>query len=132
MVPFAVAMPNVQFPPGQDAPSVCDEQESRDNLVQSKHVYRYAALITFSGGRLVEVPAGYTTFHPAPPPSVPVHHMSSTNVTFSHEGWGTCAMTGLPMNVLRPMYTARVDLENGGVVHAGIFHPRCRLITDLS
>ncbi|KZP08518.1 hypothetical protein FIBSPDRAFT_874438 [Athelia psychrophila] len=98
--------------------------DSPEPVAHAEHGYRYTALITFSDGRLEEVPAGYTTFHPARR-SAPVNQMLFTNVTFSREGCfggidglGACSPLW-SRDEDAEVHTARIDLENGGVVHAG-------------
>ncbi|KZP08551.1 hypothetical protein FIBSPDRAFT_1052368 [Athelia psychrophila] len=83
-------------------------------------------LVTFSDGRLVEVPAGYTAFHPVPRSfPQPAAQAVSANVAFSHDRccedfglMGPCSALWSPSDDAGT-YTARIDLENGGFAHAG-------------
>lgn len=120
VIPFIVAMPPVQFPPGYESYSAF-YNDAQANVTHSKHVYRYTALVTFSDGRLTKVPAGYTTFHPTP--SVSSQPRSSTNVTFSynerrHDYMGACSSFWSPEDRAE-VHTARIDLERGSNYHQG-------------
>ncbi|KZP18451.1 hypothetical protein FIBSPDRAFT_591811 [Athelia psychrophila] len=130
VLPFAVATSHVQFPPGhENSFRLFSNQNSPEPAAGAKDGYRYTALVTFSDGRLEEVPAGYTTFHPVRR-SAPVNQMLFTNVTFSRDGCrgdgrrgdtgrlGACAPLW-SRNDDAEVHTARIDLENGGVVHVG-------------
>ncbi|KAJ7440751.1 hypothetical protein FB451DRAFT_1377467 [Mycena latifolia] len=62
VVPFTVAVPAVNYPPGSDRLSR-GPRHSRHSF--SALGYQYIAIVTFADGRIVNVPAGHTTFVPA-------------------------------------------------------------------
>ncbi|KAJ7269739.1 hypothetical protein C8J57DRAFT_1227447 [Mycena rebaudengoi] len=66
ITPFIVASPAVNYPEVDGSYTTkWSEQLSRHSV--SDLGYLYVALVTFSDGRTVDVPAGYTTFQPAAP-----------------------------------------------------------------
>ncbi|KAJ6495180.1 hypothetical protein C8R45DRAFT_1133466 [Mycena sanguinolenta] len=128
--PFIVASPAVNYPP-----STAYNYRYIDSLsLFKRHAYsnlgyHYTAIVNFTDGRTVHLPAGHTTFRPtstrplAPTPS-------SWNQTFSmhHE---TCT-ADLPQNKealdrrekclpesLRSSFIAEITLEDGNVVQRG-------------
>ncbi|KAF7979331.1 hypothetical protein HWV62_42745 [Athelia sp. TMB] len=121
VVPFVVAMPHVQFPPGYKVSSVF-YNDLQSNVTSAKHVYRYTALVTFSNGRLTKVPAGYTTFHPTPP-SASAQPKSFANVTLSYDerrdGWlGACGSFWSAEDRAEE-HTVQIDLAGGSIYHHG-------------
>lgn len=103
--------------------------EDLEFVTDYRHSYHYTALITFSDGRTVEVPAGFTTFHPAP--TVPSAQVISTNITFSSTScydqnmWlGTCSSL-IPNETA---FTAHIDFEHGNAVHAGMVFLMCSIL----
>ncbi|KZP10178.1 hypothetical protein FIBSPDRAFT_899953 [Athelia psychrophila] len=123
-LPFAAATPHVQFPPGHEhSYHIFSNADIPEPVADAKHGYRYTALIAFSDGRLEKVPVSYTTFHRVRR-SAPVNQTLFTNVTVSGDG---CRGDTHELGACPPlcshnddveMRTARIDLENGGVVDA--------------
>lgn len=116
---FKIAVPNVNFPPGEDPGSYSSKSGGCET--NSKHAYRYIADVKFSNGRSVEIPAGYTTFIPTITPTKPVVPFVS-NVTF-----GESSPCGSRYNSLgncisdqnQTIFGAQVTLDNGNVYQPG-------------
>lgn len=118
VTPFLVAVPNVNFPPGQRSHGLWHTGE--EEIAGSKHSYHYTAVITFANGKTISVPAGYTTFfptHEALPPAKKI----VTNVTFEElpkcRTWGQ--LDECASNAESTTFGAQVTLEGGNVVRAG-------------
>ncbi|KAF8137942.1 hypothetical protein K438DRAFT_1996600 [Mycena galopus ATCC 62051] len=115
VTPFTVAVPNVNYPPGAD----------RGRIVRvARHAfgdlgYQYTAIATFADGRIIAVPAGYTTFVPTDLAS-PTMTPSSWNITFVNhcEGWTQDLDRCLPKDQ-RSEFVAEVKLEHGNIVQKG-------------
>jgi hypothetical protein len=117
VVPFAVAVPNVNYPPvlGRNGGWLGDGGWE----TESTHAYRYTALITFKSGHKVEIPAGYTTFDPVHDASLPTRAFVS-NVTFEEQTWGSRDhFDECTADIKKTIFGAQVTLEGGNVVRAG-------------
>jgi hypothetical protein len=108
-------MPNVNYPPGQRTFLSSGNSKSMDT--GGAHSYHYTAIVTFSSGRIVEVPAGYTTFVPAPADLSPAMTFVSS-VPFRdedcHRQQNDC--------ISHQHFAAEVTLESGNVVTQGMCH----------
>jgi hypothetical protein len=116
-VPFVVVTPNVNYPPGQTQFRPGAQYDL--GTTGSTHAYRYTALVSFSGGHRVDIPAGYTTFLPtdAIPPSASAF---SQNITF--EPIRDCKrgrFDECTSDMDKTVFGAQVTLEGGNVVRAG-------------
>ncbi|KAJ6536596.1 hypothetical protein DFH09DRAFT_1178912 [Mycena vulgaris] len=126
VTPFIVACPAVNYPPSV---------EGHRHVVGSRAVrrhgyaqlgYHYTAIVNFTDGRTVDLPAGYTTFvptSPAPPPKTAF----TWNATFTENKpgceelpseWLDTVKKCLP-DELRSLFTAEVILEEGNVIQRG-------------
>jgi hypothetical protein len=118
-VPFAVAVPNVNYPPALQSSS---HSWSFDSIraANSKHAYRYIAFITFRSGREVEIPAGYTTFYPTHDTPLPTRPFAS-NITLEEEptNWRWDRFDECAAGVEKTVFEAQVTLEGGNVVRIG-------------
>jgi len=115
VVPFAVAIPNVNFPPGTGRSGFSSHFGSMHDA-ESQHRYFYIAVITFASGRTVKVPAGYTTFLPTPadlPPATPF----ASNITFERDDCNQ--RIDCRSSRQFPIFGAQVTLEGGNVVRQG-------------
>jgi len=130
-VPFVVATPNVNYPPGQTLFGSGAQLENDLRKTGSTHAYRYTALVSFSGGRRVDIPVGYTTFLPtnAIPP---IANAFSQNISF--EPIGDCKRVRFDectSDIDKTVFGAQVTLEGGNVVRAGE-HSRSSFIVGLN
>lgn len=114
VVPFGVAIPNVNFPPGTGRSGFSSYLGSVHEA-GSQHHYLYIAVVTFAGGRIVKVPAGFTTFLPTPadlPPATPF----VSNITFKEDNCNQ----GIDWPSMQlPVFRAQATLEGGNVVRQG-------------
>ncbi|KAJ6490160.1 hypothetical protein DFH09DRAFT_1208862 [Mycena vulgaris] len=127
VTPFIVACPAVNYPPSVEG--------YRRDVVGSRAVrrhgyaqlgYHYTAIVNFTDGRTVDLPAGYTTFvptSPAPPPKTAF----TWNATFTENKpgceelpseWLDNVKKCLPEE-LRSLFTAEVTLEEGNIIQRG-------------
>ncbi|KAJ7732975.1 hypothetical protein B0H16DRAFT_1580230 [Mycena metata] len=116
VTPFTVSIPAVNYPPGDERTRVV--RNGRHGWGDLS--YEYTAIVTFTDGRTVDVPAGHTTF-------VPVDHVDRTKMPFS---WNAtfkdpCAQRQdreldrcLPKDE-RSEFVAAVTLDEGNVVEKG-------------
>jgi len=117
IVPFTVAVPNVNYPPALRLSGHSFGDSGRET--NSMHLYRYTALIAFQSGHKVEIPAGYTTFDPVHDASLHTRAFS-TNVTLEERTQGlrdhlkVCAA-----DTEETIFEAQVTVEGGNVVGAG-------------
>ena len=117
IVPFAVAVPNVNYPPALHLSGYSFGNSGRET--DCMHLYRYTALIAFKSGHKVEIPAGYTTFDPVHDAPLPPRAFS-TNVTFEEETQGSRDhFEGCTADTEKPIFGAQVTLEGGNVVRTG-------------
>ncbi|KAJ6527268.1 hypothetical protein DFH09DRAFT_164284 [Mycena vulgaris] len=127
VTPFTVAVPAVNYPPSLNKYRHLDGLVSRHSF--SDLSYRYIAVVTFTDGRTVDVPAGYTTF-------IPTVHASAAKTPFSwNTTFGEAPRCGdetpdqkkrtedlekcLP-KAQRSTYVAEITLDEGNVVQAGL------------
>ncbi|KAJ7637183.1 hypothetical protein FB45DRAFT_908489 [Roridomyces roridus] len=120
VVPFTVDVPNVNYPSGVDRMRVVrNSRHSYGDLA-----YEYTATVTFTDGRILNKPIGYTTF-------VPINQVSPTTTPST---WRTAfenpcekhhnredvddLQRCLPKKE-RSQFTAKVTLETGNVVQQG-------------
>ncbi|KIM76920.1 hypothetical protein PILCRDRAFT_825925 [Piloderma croceum F 1598] len=118
VVPFTVAVPNVNYPP---VLNLGGYSVSSDTGLEtdSKHAYRYIALIAFKSGHKVEIPAGYTTFDPVHDTFIPTGAFS-TNVTFEEEIRGSRDhFDNCTADMEKTIFGAQITLEGGDVVRTG-------------
>lgn len=118
---FKIAVPNINFPPGQDLSSSSRSQGQRET--NSKNTYRYIADVKFSNGRDVKIPAGYTTFVPTITPTKPIIPFVS-NVTFV--GSSPCGLPYSNLNAVacisgqnQTVFGAQVTLDTGNAYRPG-------------
>ena len=117
IVPFTVAVPNVNYPPALRLSGHSFGDSGRET--NSMHLYRYTALIAFQSGHKVEIPAGYITFDPVHDASLHTRAFS-TNVTLEERTQGlrdhlkVCAA-----DTEETIFEAQVTVEGGNVVGAG-------------
>lgn len=105
-------MPNVNYPPGQHA---APSSNCESMITDGAHSYHYTAIVTFSSGRIVEVPAGYTTFVPTPASLSPATTFVSS-VPFRDED---CDREHNDC-IFDQLFAAEVTLESGNVVTQGM------------
>ncbi|KAJ6527274.1 hypothetical protein DFH09DRAFT_1187083 [Mycena vulgaris] len=127
VTPFTVAVPAVNYPPGLNKYRYLDGLVSRHSF--SDLSYRYTAVVTFTDGRIVDVPAGYTTF-------IPTVHTSAAKTPFSwNTTFGEAPRCGdetadqkkhaedfekcLP-KAQRSTFVAEITLDEGNIVQAGL------------
>jgi hypothetical protein len=119
VVPFTVAVPNVNYPPVLDPNRHYGRGGDGGWETESTHAYRYTALIVFKSGHKVEIPAGYTTFDPVHDASLPTRAFVS-NVTFEEQTWGSRDhFDECTADIKKTIFGAQVTLEGGNVVRAG-------------
>lgn len=114
--PFVIAVPNVKNPPAVDSNRFSISGKKRHT--SAKHAYLYTAVVEFAGGLVVEVPAGYTTFH------LPASRVEATstvaNVTFDDRD---CSLSQDLLRCLpedqRSKFSAQVFLDSGDAVEQG-------------
>ncbi|KAJ7698897.1 hypothetical protein B0H17DRAFT_1129452 [Mycena rosella] len=127
---FIVASPAVNYPPAVKNYRGGDSQPIRRHA-DSHLGYHYVAVVEFTNGTTVELPAGHTTFVPtSPPPPPPPGVPFSWNVTLGenkvHEELDlpqdkknlADRQRCLPEE-LRSVFVAEVTLEEGNVVRGG-------------
>ncbi|KAJ7696432.1 hypothetical protein B0H17DRAFT_398290 [Mycena rosella] len=140
VTPFTVAVPAVNYPPAVDRYRNWYSPILRHSF--SDLGYRYIAVVTFSDGRSVDVPAGHTTFVPtvhASPEQAPF----TWNATFAEWSTSRCGDDSpeekkradelercLP-EAQRSAFVAEVTLESGNVVTKGV-HFLCRPVARLT
>ncbi|KAJ6527270.1 hypothetical protein DFH09DRAFT_164356 [Mycena vulgaris] len=127
VTPFTVAVPAVNYPPGLIKSRHLESPLSRHSF--SDLGYRYTAVVTFTDGRIVDVPAGYTTF-------IPTVHVSAEKTPFS---WNT-TFEEMPRcgdetpyqkrrtedlekclpKAQRSTFVAEITLDEGNIVQAGL------------
>ncbi|KAJ6545418.1 hypothetical protein B0H19DRAFT_1238291 [Mycena capillaripes] len=116
VTPFTVSVPAVNYPPGDERIRVVRiARHSWGDLS-----YEYTAIVTFTDGRTVDVPAGHTTFIPADH-SNPTKMPSSWNATFKdpcNELQDRELDRCLPKDE-RSEFVAEVTLDEGNVVQKG-------------
>ncbi|KAJ6592390.1 hypothetical protein B0H19DRAFT_1364943 [Mycena capillaripes] len=116
VVPFTVAVPAVNYPTGsENTRMVRNGQHSFSDLS-----YEYTAIVTFTDGRIVDVPAGHTTFFPVFNGS-PTKTPSSWNTTFKNpceEHQDRKLDRCLPKDQ-RSEFVAEVTLEEGNIIQLG-------------
>jgi len=117
VVPFTVAVPNVNYPPGLHVSYSSGSDTGLETY--SKHAYRYTALVAFQSGYKVKIPAGYTTFDPVHDASLPTRAFS-TNVTFEEEAWRSWDhYDNCTADMEETIFGAQVTLDGGNVVRTG-------------
>ncbi|KAJ7248675.1 hypothetical protein C8J57DRAFT_1475427 [Mycena rebaudengoi] len=126
VTPFLISSPAVNYPPSV---------ENHRDVVGSRAIrrhgfsqlgYIYTAIVNFTDGRTIEVPAGHTNFVPTSPalrPKIPF----SWNVTFVEHEPGCEQLPSRQLDdrrrclpeEFRSVFTAEVTLEEGNVVQPG-------------
>ncbi|KAJ7348048.1 hypothetical protein DFH08DRAFT_1080204 [Mycena albidolilacea] len=116
VTPFTVSVPAVNYPPGDERVRVV----RRTRHSWGDLSYEYTAIMTFTDGRTVNVPAGHTTFVPADHAN-PTKMPSSWNATFKdpcddilNRELDRC----LPKDE-RSEFVAEVTLDEGNVIQKG-------------
>ncbi|KAJ6527269.1 hypothetical protein DFH09DRAFT_1371470 [Mycena vulgaris] len=115
VTPFTVAVPAVNYPPGLIKSRHLESPLSRHSF--SDLGYRYTAVVTFTDGRIVDVPAGYTTF-------IPTVHVSAEKTPFS---WNTtfeeaprCGDETPYQKKAHRRPSKKITLDEGNIVQAGL------------
>ncbi|KIM76917.1 hypothetical protein PILCRDRAFT_825922 [Piloderma croceum F 1598] len=115
IVPFAVAVPNVNYPPASKRLLV-RQQWMGNRQHASLPLYRSYCL---KSGHKVEISAGYTTFDPVHDAPLPTRALS-TNVTFEEETRGSRDhFEKCTADTEKTIFGAQVTLEGGNVVRTG-------------
>lgn len=120
VVPFYVAVPNVNYPPGISYSGWSSNGNGNEREMSSKHAYHYTAVVEFASGRSIDVPAGHTTFYPVPPP---VHSKAPFMANYTFEKIPTCGsireFDDCEANAQMTTFGAEVLIEGGTTVRLG-------------
>ncbi|KAJ7477253.1 hypothetical protein B0H11DRAFT_2281418 [Mycena galericulata] len=128
VTPFIVAAPAVNYPPAVKTSRSMNTMQPIKRHAYSQMGYHYIAVVNFTDGRTVDVPAGHTNFVPV---SAPVETKPFTlNATFSEQD--DCGDYGEPNakkrrsdmerclpEELRSAFYAEVTLDQGNVLQRG-------------
>ncbi|KAJ7137754.1 hypothetical protein C8R44DRAFT_336294 [Mycena epipterygia] len=117
VTPFTVAVPAVNYPPATERYRLA--RNSRHFF--SDLTYQYIAIVRYTDGRTVDVPAGYTTFIPEGS-VLPTTTPFSWNTTFVDPCGGDFRDTELEKclpSTQRSEFVAEITLEEGNVVQKG-------------
>ncbi|KAF7360774.1 hypothetical protein MVEN_00809400 [Mycena venus] len=116
VTPFTVSVPAVNYPPGDERIRVVrNARHSWGDLS-----YEYTAIVTFTDGRTVDIPAGHTTFVPADHAS-PTKMPSSWTATFKDpcDEFGDRELDRCLPKAQRSEFVAEVTLDEGNIVQKG-------------